>query len=302
MLKRTSDASVAEGTGLTLAALAALAFLPAAAGAQTTVTINVSDYGGDAVLSGVGITQREYLLDDNTNYCKAGQNPLIVMILHGASGSPTAIRNSFDIYSRFPRRCAVWAYPAGSGRDLAPDPDFYTATDCESTSPNPACSWNANSDTRQGWAESNSGTPWVSDDDFLNYVANSLLSTYWPGGKVYIGGLSKGGAMAWHMICNFTTFAGVFTVSSTINQTSCTATGHPPAFHLHGLADTAIDWSTPSSPWLAPKTEIREKYYASGSNNRLILHSTMDHGYPTTGEYDYARNVIRWLERRKDGL
>ncbi|CUU54701.1 polyhydroxybutyrate depolymerase [Parafrankia irregularis] len=140
-----------------------------------------------------------------------GQVPVVVM-LHGGYGSGTQAENSYR-----------WDDAADAGRFLAVFPDGTSR------------SWNAGGTCCGPAAGDN-----VDDVAFLRDVLATL------GGRidvdprrVYVTGISNGGAMAYRMACETDLFAAVAAVSTTM-LVDCSSAAKASVLHIHGTEDKSI--------------------------------------------------------------
>ncbi|KPM54452.1 hypothetical protein ACG83_18465 [Frankia sp. R43] len=140
-----------------------------------------------------------------------GQVPVVVM-LHGGYGSGTQAENSYR-----------WDDAADAGRFLAVFPDGTSR------------SWNAGGTCCGPAAGDN-----VDDVAFLRDVLTTL------GGRidvdprrVFVTGISNGGAMAYRMACETDLFAAVAAVSTTM-LVDCSSAAKASVLHIHGTEDKSI--------------------------------------------------------------
>lgn len=147
--------------------------------------------------------------------------PLVVM-LHGGYGNGIQAETSYH-----------WDRVADSGRFLVAFPDGTNH------------SWNAGGQCCGPAAASG-----VDDVAFLSEMVTALRGQIAVDPRrVFVAGISNGGAMAYRMACETDLFAGVGAVSTTM-LVDCPDPAQASVLHIHGVQDTAIRYDgAPGEPY-----------------------------------------------------
>ena len=107
---------------------------------------------------------------------------------------------------------------------------------------------------------------WDSDTDDVAFAAAVVedAAKRYPidRGKIFVSGYSYGSAMAWRFVCeNGDGIAALIAVSGTIRQSEDCPQGPGEVRHVHGLADTVMDFPTgPGGDVTWPVALWRQKY------------------------------------------